>query len=233
VSGKPDFAQRQIPRESGAARRLETQEPLRKAAHARSKAGAKHCLLLVDVINGFDFAGAGPLVRAAERAARKIERLAERARRAGVPVVYVNDNFGRWRSDFAATVQACTKPNTPGRRISERLRPHATDYFVLKPQYSGFYCTTLELLLEHIGARTLVIAGFAANLCVLFTANDAYIRGYELVVPADCTASNTPQLTRAALAHVRIALAGRTPRSSAIALKGAGAGVPTQSRRSG
>jgi nicotinamidase-related amidase len=219
VSGRPKYAQRQIPRESGAARHLDTHsEPLRKTAQSRPKDGARQCLLLVDVINGFDFPGSQALVRAAERAAPKIERLSARARRANVPVVYVNDNFGRWRSDFAATVQACTQPDQPGRRISERLRPQKSDYFVLKPQYSGFYSTTLELLLEHIGARRLVICGFACNLCVLFTATDAYMRGYELIVPEDCTASNTPALTRAALSHVRTALGGRTPRSAAISL---------------
>jgi nicotinamidase-related amidase len=213
-------AQRRTPRESGAAPRSDLQAgPLRKAAQARDKAGAGQCVLLVDVINGFDFPGSRALVRSAERAAPRIERLLERARKAGVPVIYVNDNFGRWRSDFAATVEACTQPDQPGRSVSERLRPHDKDYFVLKPQYSGFYGTTLELLLEHIGARTLILAGFATNLCVSFTANDAYMRGYKLIVPQDCTASNTPALTRAALAHVRTALAGRTPRSVAISFR--------------
>jgi nicotinamidase-related amidase len=210
--------QRQLAPEAGAARRLGVRsEPLRKTAQARPKQGASQCVLLVDVINGFDFRGSQPLVRAAERAAPNIERLLARARRARVPVVYVNDNFGRWRSDFAATVEACIQPGQPGRRVSQHLRPDKSDYFVLKPQYSGFYYSTLELLLEHVGARTLVICGFATNLCVLFTANDAYMRGYELIVPEDCTGSNTPGLTRAALAHVRTALGGRTPRSSAIA----------------
>lgn len=173
----------------------------------------------MDVINSFDFPGSEPLARAAEKAAPCIEHLSARAREAGVPVIYVNDNFQRWRADFAATVDACTRPDQPGKRVSERLRPHAHDYFVLKPQHSGFYCTTLELLLEHLGARELVIVGFATNLCVLFTANDAYMRGYEVVVPLDCTASNTAALTRVALGHVKTALGGRTPRSTAVRFK--------------
>jgi nicotinamidase-related amidase len=190
--------------------------PLRKVAQTPPKQAGRACLVLVDVINGFDFPGAGPLVRAAERATPRIERLAARARQAGVPVIYVNDNFQRWRSDFAATVEGCTRPDQPGRRVSARLRPREHDYFVLKPQHSGFYCTTLELLLEHLGAHTLIIAGFATNLCVLFTANDAYMRGYEVVVPRDCTASNSSALTKAALAHVKTGLSGRTPNSGTI-----------------
>lgn len=196
--------------------RTPQQGPLRKTADTRRKSDGCQCLILVDVINGFDFPGSRGLVRAAEHAAPRIERLAARARDASVPVVYVNDNFGQWRSNFAATVDACMQPDQPGRRVSERLRPHDSDYFVLKPQHSGFYCTTLEPVLEHIGARELIITGFATNLCVLFTANDAYMRGYDVVLPSDCTASNTQALTRAALEHMRVALNGRVVVSAAL-----------------
>jgi nicotinamidase-related amidase len=171
--------------------------------------------MLIDVVNAFDFEGSKGIVEAAERAAPRIERLSEHARASGVPVIYVNDNFGQWRSDFQSTVRACAQPDRPGWRITQRLRPHDEDYFVLKPQHSAFYCTVLELLLEDLGIRTLVIAGFAANYCVLFTANDAHMRGYGLVVPVDCTASNTPALTRDALKHIE-SLGGRIVRSDRI-----------------
>jgi nicotinamidase-related amidase len=165
-------------------------------------------LVLIDVINGFDFEGAGPLARAAKRVAPRIEALARRAREQNVPVIYVNDNFGRWRSDFRATVRECTRPAHLGHAVTERLRPSESDYFVLKPQHSGFYSTPLDLLLHHLHVHTVVLTGFAANLCVLFTANDAHMRGYNLVVPSDCTASNTASLTRSALVHVAEALHG-------------------------
>jgi nicotinamidase-related amidase len=179
-------------------------------------------LILVDVINGFDFPGSSSIVRAATRVAPNLERLADRARRARVPVIYVNDNFGQWRSDFHATVRGCTAPAMPGRSVAERLRPHPTDYFVLKPQHSGFFGTSLDLLLGHLGSHTLVIGGFAANLCVLFTANDAHMRGYHLVVPGDCTAANSPALTRAALAHIRVGLGGDTRPSARLELAALG-----------
>jgi nicotinamidase-related amidase len=179
--------------------------------HARGIA-----LLLIDVINTFDFPGSRRLVRAATKAAPEIERLARAAREASAPVIYVNDNFGHWRSDFRATVAACTAAGRPGRAIAERLRPVDGDYFVLKPQHSGFYATPLELLLEHLHARTLVLAGFATNLCVLFTANDAHMRGHHLIVPRDAVAANTPALGGRALEHVRVALGGTTPPSRSI-----------------
>ena len=165
-------------------------------------------LVLVDVINALDFPGSKGLVRAAERAAPKIERLAARARASQVPVIYVNDNFGRWRSDFKSTVQGCLAGDKPGRFVAARLRPQESDYFVLKPRHSGFYSTTLDLLLEHLQAHPLVLVGFAANVCLAFTANDAHVRGYHLVVPSDCTAAESPALTRASLAHIESVLHG-------------------------
>lgn len=146
-------------------------------------------LVLIDVINDFEFPGGEELFQNALPAARKIARLKQRAREAGAPVIYVNDNFGRWRSDFKKIVAHCLEDEVRGQPIAELLAPDADDYFVLKPKHSGFYSTALDLLLEHLGARTLVLTGFAGNNCVLFTANDAYMRDYKLLIPSDCTAS--------------------------------------------
>jgi nicotinamidase-related amidase len=161
-------------------------------------------LLLIDVINAFDFAGCEGLVEAAARAAPNLVSLRNRARAAGVPVVYVNDNFGRWRSDFRQTVRACLRPEQPGHHVTAQLVPGEDDYFVLKPRHSAFFCTALELLLSSLGTKTLVLTGFATNICVLFTAHDAHMRGFEVVVPPDCTASNDAQLTRHALEQMRL-----------------------------
>lgn len=193
----------------------------RRATPSRDVKGV--AILLIDVINRFDFDGAAPLLRAAKKAAPHIDSLAQRGRDAGVPVIYVNDNFGRWRSDFKSTVRTCTDSGSPGQPVAERLRPHPQDYFVLKPQHSGFYSTTLAPLLDHLGTRTLVLTGFATNLCVLFTANDAHMRGYHVVVPGDCTASNTSALTRSTLAHVRVALHGEVTRERELDLAALGA----------
>jgi nicotinamidase-related amidase len=175
-------------------------------------------LVLVDTINGFDFEGSAPLVEAAERAAENIVALARRARQARVPVIYVNDNFGRWRSDFRATIEGCTAPGQPGRNVSRRLRPEPDDYFVLKPMHSAFYATPFELLLDDLEVETLILTGFAADLCVLFTAHDAHMRGYRLIVPADCTAANSPAITERALAHLRDALSASIEPSGGIEL---------------
>src|SRR5205085_3053782 len=97
-------------------------------------------LLIVDVINDLDFPEANQLLRYAPAMARRLARLKERAKRAGVPAIYVNDNFGRWRSDLERLVEHCAKGK--GRKIIDLLRPREDDYFVLKPKHSGFFSLT-------------------------------------------------------------------------------------------
>jgi nicotinamidase-related amidase len=182
----------------------------------RHRRASRIALLLVDVINRFDFPGSAQLIRDAARVAPRIAKLAQRARQASVPVVYVNDHFEHWRSDFQAIIASATAEDSGGRAVALQLLPSKADYFVLKPRHSGFFHTTLSPLLEDLGVNTVVLAGFATNYCVLFTANDAYMHGFDVIVPNDCTASNTPALTRAALTHVRANLRGRTPASRTV-----------------
>jgi nicotinamidase-related amidase len=173
-------------------------------------------LLLIDVINDLAFDGSEPLVVQAEAMAPRLAALKQRAARAGVPVVYVNDNFGQWRSDFRQTVSHCTAATSPGRRVSRRLRPAATDYFVLKPKHSGFYDTTLETLLGTLGVRRVILGCIAGNICVLFTANDAYMRDLRLYVPADCLVSNTAADNAHALRQMATVLNASTVESTRL-----------------
>ena len=160
--------------------------------HGNAPDNSPVALLLIDVINDFEFdEGAEDLFRFALPAAKRIAKLKARAAEAGVPSIYVNDNFGKWRSDFRALVGHCIDDDTRGRPIAELLQPSDEDYFVLKPKQSGFYLTTLDLLLQHLGARTLILAGFSTDICVLFTASDAHLRDYHLLIPSDCVAAQS------------------------------------------
>ena len=109
----------------------------------------KFALLLIDVINDFDFPEGDQLLKHARPMARILLRLKRRAQKAGVPVIYVNDNFGRWKSDFRRTVDYCARHGRGG-DIVNLLRPEEDDYFVLKPKHSGFFWTTLETLLRYL-----------------------------------------------------------------------------------
>ena len=176
-------------------------------------------LLVIDAINDFRFAEGRQVLKEASPMAGRIRRLKRRAQRTRIPTVYVNDNFGRWRSDFRTLIAHCLRSASPGRIVTKVLRPGPLDYFVLKPKHSGFYSTTLELLLEHFGARTLIMTGLLADSCILFTAQDAYMRGYELVVPADCIAARKAEDRHRALAQMRRALRADTTLSTALDLK--------------
>jgi len=148
-------------------------------------------LLLIDVINDLAFEGSEALVTQAEPMAARLAAFKRRAAAAGIPSIYLNDNFGQWQSDFRRTVRHCTSRSSAGRVVSRRLRPSTRDYFVLKPMHSGFFGTTLGPLLDALQIRRVILTGIAGNICVLFTANDAYMRKLEVIVPRDCTVSNT------------------------------------------
>jgi nicotinamidase-related amidase len=173
-------------------------------------------LLLIDVINDLDFDHGEQLLKYALPMAEKISALKARARRAGVPVVYVNDNFGRWQSDFNKLLEHCLDEGVCGKPLAELLRPEDDDYFVLKPKHSGFYSTTLDTLLDYLQAKALILTGLAGNICVLFTANDAYMRDFHLYVPSDCVASNTPEENEHALELMRKVLKADTRPSTEL-----------------
>jgi nicotinamidase-related amidase len=175
-------------------------------------------LLMVDVINDLEFDGGEKVLESALAMARSLAALAERARKAGIPVIYVNDNFGKWRSDFHKLLDHCLHDEVRGRPIAELLKPDKSDYFVLKPKHSGFFATTLETLLEYLQARTLIIGGIATDRCVLFTASDAHMRDLNLVVPEDCSAAESAESHRMTMELMSRILSADTRPSSEIDL---------------
>ena len=186
--------------------------------HGNAPDHAATVLLLIDVINDLEFEGGEALLAQALPMAERLAALKSRLRAAGVPAVYVNDNFGRWRSDFRTLLEHCRHDGVRGRPLVERLLPEPEDYFVLKPKHSGFFSTTLDTLLEYLRARTLILTGLTADNCVLFTASDAYLRDFHLVVPPDCVASIEPAHTRQALEHMRRVLKAELTPSTALDL---------------
>ncbi|MGH9943442.1 MAG: cysteine hydrolase family protein [Pyrinomonadaceae bacterium] len=177
---------------------------------------AEIALLLIDVINDLEFDSGQDLLKHALPMAEKIAALKRRAKEAKIPVIYVNDNFGRWQSDFSQVLKHCLEDGVCGEPLAKLLGPGEDDYFVLKPKHSGFFSTTLDTLLDYLQVKTLILTGVAADICVLFTANDAYMRDFNLVVPADCVASSDPEENRHALEQMRRVLKADTPSSEEI-----------------
>jgi len=152
------------------------------------------------MISEFDFPDGPRLIAPARAAARHIAELKMRARRLRWPVIYVNDAPGVWESNRVEFLQRCLAPGARGRSIAQLLAPGQRDYFMFKPRHSVFFETALHSVLSRLRTRRLVLTGTTAHQCVLFTAMDAHIRGYQVVVPKDCVASPRRTQTSHAIA---------------------------------
>lgn len=160
-------------------------------------------LLLVDFINPLEFEGINRLAPGALAAARATHALRERLWREGVPVIFANDNYDLWQSNFAAMVRHCL--HMPGQvgEMTQLIAPGPRDIAILKPRHSAFYGTPLELLRDHMQVEELIITGLATDICVLMTAMDAYLRNYRTWVPADCTTAENEGAHRWAPHHMQ------------------------------
>lgn len=187
-------------------------------------------LLLIDLINDFEFPRGDELFAQALPIAPRIAALKKRTAELGIPAIYVNDNFGRWQSKFDQIVKHCMTDGVRGRPIVEQLIPGPCDYFVLKPKHSGFYQTPLELLLKHLGTQRLILTGVSTNSCVLFTASDAYMRDIELIVPEDCVAACNPQEHRFAMEQMKNMLKADTTPSLRLDLPAVANCAPNETR---
>jgi nicotinamidase-related amidase len=166
-------------------------------------------LLILDMISRFEFPDGAATARAATRIAPRIARLKARVRGQGFAVLYVNDNPGRWRSDGPALIADAAADDSRGRAVMQVLQPSAEDYLILKPRHSAFFATPLEVLLENMNAKRLILTGVSSHQCVLFTANAAHVRNYELIIPSDCVGAPTVSQNRLALAYFKRALNAR------------------------
>jgi nicotinamidase-related amidase len=171
--------------------------------HGNAPDSSPVALMVIDMINDLEFPGGEKILESAVAVADRISALKARARAARIPVIYANDNFGRWRSDFNAVIEHCLHNPVRGRPLVQRLRPEKEDYFVLKPKHSAFFATTLETLLEYLECERLILTGITGDICVLFTASDAYLRDYELYVPRDCLASISDEENERAIDYMK------------------------------
>jgi len=158
---------------------------------------------LIDVINHFEFPDGDKLLKQALPMAARLARLKQRCRIAGIPAIYVNDNFGQWRSDAKSLISRCLDSSCAGKPFVEQLRPDDEDYLVLKPMHSAFFQTPLEILLQYLGATSLILTGLATNSCIVCTAHDANMRDFSLHVPSDCSAARSRREHAQTIQHIK------------------------------
>lgn len=186
--------------------RVKDSKPMHSKAaeeHSTGRERSEWALLLIDVINDLNFPGNEHLVKASAGLADRILKAKDTARRANVPIIYVNDNFNKWRSNWEEIFAHVQQPESKGAELATKLKPGEHDYFVIKPMHSAFYGTPLDILLSALGSKKLILAGLAADICVMYSANDAYMRGFKIVVLLDCVESNFEEEKNRALKHMQ------------------------------
>jgi nicotinamidase-related amidase len=185
---------------------------------SQSASPARRALLIIDVINDLEFPGGEKVLPWAQRMVGRLTAVMDRARAAGVPVIYVNDNFGHWRSNFPDVIRHCTRPEARGREIVLQLTPKPEDFFILKPKHSAFFATSLVPLLEFLEVEELIMAGIATNICVLFSAHDAHMHEYKIAVLSDCCAAESDVDHNVALDQLKRFLGVRVCRGDELEL---------------
>lgn len=168
---------------------------------------------------------------ALRKMAKRLRALKSLMSQQGVISVYANDHYGAWLSDFRDVKERCEGLGGTSAWLAALLAPTPDDHVILKPRHSAFYGTPLELLLTHLRCRNLIVCGLSTDLCVQMTAVDAYLRGFELWVPQDCSAAATPRLHRQALAYMARALHARTDAAGVARARGLPTAVPPSTRR--
>lgn len=187
---------------------MDASRPVDEPTDGKAKKGA--VLLLVDVINPLTFPEARQMEPALRKMARQLRTFKSLLSQQGVICVYANDHYGAWRSDFRDVKERCAGLGGVSAWMTELLAPDPDDYVVLKPRHSAFYGTPLELLLTHLRCRDLIVCGLSTDMCVQMTAVDAYLRGFRLWVPRDCSVAASPALHRQALAYMERVVHART-----------------------
>jgi len=188
---------------------------VKRGVDPHPRTSRRAAVLALDLLTDFAFPDGPRVRRALARHAGVIRNLLSRAREHGVPVIYVNDNLGPWRSDAPALIAHCTQPARRGAALVGTLRPHPGDAIVLKPRHSAFFGTPVAALLEDRRIDVLVFAGVSLESCVWMSACDAHTRGFELVIPADAVAGASAAATRRTLASLRDVLGARVPARAA------------------
>jgi nicotinamidase-related amidase len=173
-------------------------------------------VLILDMISAYQFPDADRVLRGARKAAPGIARLRTRAHAAGVPVIYVNDTAGKWESDQKAFLERCLKSTARGHDTVAVIAPTTRDYFMFKPKHSAFFGTPLHNLLQQLKIKTLIVTGVTSHQCVLFTAMDAHVRDYDLVIPSDCIGAPAAADTKHALYLFSHALQAKITTSRAL-----------------
>ena len=150
--------------------------------------GTKVALLIINMITDFVSKDGVMYVTGAEEIIPAIKQVSDEARSSKSPVIYICDSHRSSDIEFE-TWPRHAEDGTSGAEIVSQLSPVPGDFVIRKRRYSSFFGTDLDLLLKELGVTKLVLTGTPVDICIYFTAGDAYMRGYKIVVPRRCVAA--------------------------------------------
>ena len=162
----------------------------------------KYALLVADMLNDFVNKGASLEVPAARTIINNIKKEIKAARKGHIPIIYCCDAHKDKDPEFKLWPRHAVK-GTKGAEVIKQLKPHKEDYIVAKTSYSCFYKTSLDKLLKRLRITHIIITGVVTNICVLYTASDAYMRGYRIIIPQNCVAALTESEHQFALQQMK------------------------------
>ncbi|MBG0918894.1 cysteine hydrolase family protein [Exiguobacterium sp. SRB7LM] len=165
---------------------------------------SKTALLIIDLFNDFDFEGGDMLRKHTEAIVEPILELKKHFKELDLPVIYCNDNFGQWKDSTEDIIEYVKA--SKGEHIASQIEPEDEEYFIIKPRHSTFFGTQLDILLRQLNVTKLILTGVATDICILFSANDAYMRDYDIYVPRDCVTAETSKRHESALTIIDEAL---------------------------
>ena len=166
----------------------------------------RSALLVIDMENGFVHPEGGHWIRFAQSMVPNCVRAVELARAKGIPVFFVKrlyradgsdvelTRYPGWVAGGRACRPASTGPNSA--QAPEGLRPQPGDYTIIKPRWSAFFQTELDLILRRLDVRTVILTGTTTPNCIRATVFDAISLDYNTVLIEDCCSSITPEIQR-------------------------------------
>lgn len=166
------------------------------------KSEEAYALIIADMLNDFVYEGAPLEVPSARVIINNIRREIQKARKKQIPIIYCCDAHKKEDPEFELWPSHAVK-GTEGSRVIEQLKPQKEDYVIEKASYSCFYKTSLDKLLKQLNRTHLIITGVVTNICILYTAAEAYMRGYKVIIPQNCVAALTQKEHQFALQQMK------------------------------
>lgn len=176
--------------------------------------GAGSALIVIDMLNRYEHEDAAPLMESVEAALPAMCELLRRAQEGDLLIVYVNDNYGDWAAGRPELCERALAGRDP--TLIRPVLPPEGAGFVTKARHSAFYETQLDYILRSNGIERVMLIGQVTEQCILYSALDAYVRHYSIVVPSDAVAHIHADLGQAALRMMALNMRAEVTRSDAL-----------------